>query len=336
MNRKPKKRPGSMKAREKGDMSRARLMKEVFSEKLKVGIIDIGLSPPALMLEILVGRLGEKGIEVRLSSTLAAGRRAPSPINGIDRKVEAFMEILYDESVSLVISARGGQGCMAFVRALRQYFASSTFKKSFIEAVRRKVYVVSGDATALMLYLVRFGACGFYARHVASGPGAAGDLVRMIDAIASFNAFELPAKTITAGEARGRIMGGSAETVAALAFSRLCATVESKILYLESRGAADWLRGGCIEKLFEKLVAAGASSRLKGLVIGGLPPPAPGQLQLTPWDILHLDLSKLGIGGPVALLADADRDPLRSLIPLGFRTSIVLRRDGRLCLAWVS
>lgn len=336
MNRKPKRGPSAIADIKKEGMQRVRHRERLASQKLKVGIIDVGLPPPAPMLENGIKRLKERGIELRLSSTLASGCLPLSPFHDTDRKIEAFMEILYDESVNIVIPAYGGHGCVAFAHALRQYYIDSTFKASFIEAVRRKVYVVCEDTTALMLYLMRFGACGFYARHAAAKLGAEDDVVRMIDAIVSFGAFELPVKTISPAESRGRIIGGNAASVAALAFTRLCSTLDKKILYLESMGAGDYCSNGCIVKFLEKLVVTGAASRLKGLIIGGLSPPATDELRLTPWDMLHLDLPKLGIDGPVALLAAAGRDPLRSLIPLGFKTSMVLRNDGRLCLAWVS
>jgi muramoyltetrapeptide carboxypeptidase len=193
--------------------------------------------------------------------------RAAFTAGSADARVTAFERAWQSSTVSGLIGARGGYGS---VHLLPQLEASRLDGPA-------KVFVGYSDLTSLLTFLTC--QCGVVAFH---GPTVAGRLsggperydrasfVRVLTEAAP--AGELVPSTglesITAGEASGRLLGGTLTQLAAACGTPYALTPwDDAILLLEDVNERPYR----LDRLFQQLRLSGALTRVRGVVFGTFP-----------------------------------------------------------------
>jgi len=305
------------------------------SRDLKIGIIDVSNAPPGTTLERGIRWLERRKIDYRLSPTLMLDEQCSPLFCQIDRKIEAFMEMLLDESINVMLPAAGDYGCAAFVHALDKHLNTITDRAGFAGAVCSKVFVVFSDTTALLLYLMRFGARGFYGRNLSIDAGDSSGVNLVLDWLAKKQCCShYHVESCSPGEAKGHILGGDWRVLSTMVSTQLCCPIDGSILFIDNGGGKAWYGNETVFRLLEDIHRMTEGKEIRGLLVGEIKPQVSSEDLLLSLDMFDFYLSKLNISGPVTLSVPVGHKQLFGLMPLGFDTDIKLSDDSMLSLAW--
>lgn len=237
-----------------------------------------------------------------------------------------FLRAWQDPRVAAVFGVRGGYGSAQMVTLLDPGTVRTT----------PKAFVGYSDLTTLLTWLV--GHCGIVAFH---GPTVAGRLGRGPDAYdratllsaltvaTPMGELALPgAETLVAGEATGRLLGGTLTQLAAAAGTSYgLAPWDDTILVLEDVGERPYR----LDRLVQQLRDTGRLRRVRGVVLGTFPRcDEPGGL-LTAREVLAdlfaADAGPVVFGAPIGHV-----DGPALTLPLGVRARLVAGTVPRLII----
>lgn len=214
------------------------------------------------------------GLNVQLHASVFA-RRAPAGYlaGGDAERLTALREVFLDPRVRAVIASRGGYGTMRLLPALASERKEARDFRAHLRAHPR-LFVGFSDITALHLYFA--GVLGLATLHApvvksfglhAEDPHESLEHLRAALFGERVGAGMLAIdglKTVRAGRARGRLLGGNLSLLASLIGSPFCPELNGAIVFLEDIGEEDYR----LDRLFTTLRLAEKSARPAGIVLG--------------------------------------------------------------------
>lgn len=202
------------------------------------------------------------------------------------RRAEEIVEALDDESVDVLVAARGGHGATRILRALD------------VERVARanKPVVGFSDVTALHALWSRAGVPSMHGPMLATLGRAEPLLVdRWVRTLLEPRIELGGLEVVTPGTAEGPLRGGNLAVLAALVGTPFAARLDGAILFLEDVGEAPYR----VDRMLTTLRESGALARVAGIALGAFTGSRPGDDGTTVEAVLRERLGDLGI--PVVL-----------------------------------
>ena len=253
--------------------------------------------------------------------------RAAFTAGSPDARVSALEHAWHSSSVRGIIGARGGYGSVHLLPAL---------EASRLDGPPKAVIGYS-DLTSLLTFLTC--QCGVVAFH---GPTVAGRLsggparydrasfLRVLTAAAPAGELEtgVALEALAAGEATGRLLGGTLTQLAAACGTPYALTPwDDTILLLEDVNERPYR----LDRLFQQLRLSGALSRVRGVLLGTFPGCDEPDGNITARDTLVTLLD--GVAGPVVFGFPTGHVAGAALtVPLGVRVRLVAGAMSRLVI----
>ncbi|HEV8630573.1 MAG TPA: LD-carboxypeptidase, partial [Thermoanaerobaculia bacterium] len=177
-----------------------------------------------------------------------------------DERVDAFHQLVADDSLAAVVFARGGYGLLRLLPRLDWE----------LMARRPRAWVGYSDVTPLLLRIVE--RCGLVTFH---GPMVAGDFGRGLgaDEVASFRAavagdrpLVYPLRWLRAGAAEGPLLGGCLSLLAAVVGTPWAPRLDGALLFLEDVNEPLYR----LDRMLTHLRLSGSLTTVRAIVAGYL------------------------------------------------------------------
>ncbi|HUR11477.1 MAG TPA: LD-carboxypeptidase [Flavitalea sp.] len=266
--------PGVLKGVELNDDPSVQIVPPYLKQGALIGITCPAGVITAEELQPAIEKLTSWGFQVRIGNTI--GLRDNSFGGTDEQRAADLQQMLDDESLAAILSARGGYGSVRLIDSLN----FEKFKK------KPKWIIGFSDITVLHCHINRnFGIASIHSKMCNSFPSdwskAEPEQISSIESIrlaltgSSMRYNTKPNINNKIGKAEGVLIGGNLKTIETLAGTKSDIKTKNKILFVEDTG--EYLYS--IDRMFWNLKRTGKLEELKGLIIGGfkIKPDDPGE-----------------------------------------------------------
>ena len=225
-------------------------------------------------LQPAIKQMESWGLKVRLGDTI--GKRDFSFGGSDQQRTQDFQRMLDDPSISAIMCARGGYGCIRIIDQLN--FSKFLIKPKWIIGFSDITVMHSHVSSNYKVATIHSKMCNSFPDDWLSAEPVQRETIMSIkDALTGVKMkyTALPDLKNRNGITEGTLTGGNLKTIETLAGSKSEIKTAGKILFVEDTG--EYLYS--IDRMFWSLKRTGKLSALKGLIIGGfkIKPDDPGE-----------------------------------------------------------